>query len=82
MDSDLYYPNIYDTGIYENIKTINIRNELERSFIRANVHVSKLWKDNKNINGKRPTSIKIILKGSDGSKYEEVLMVIQMKTIG
>ena len=73
MDSDLYYPNIYDTGIYENIKTINIRNELERSFIRANVHVSKLWKDNKNINGKRPTSIKIILKGSDGSKYEEVL---------
>ena len=73
IDSDLYYPNINDAGVDENIKTINIRNELSKSLIHVNVSVSKLWKDNKNINGKRPTSIKIILKGSDGSKYEEVL---------
>ena len=73
INSDLYFPNIYDAGIYENIKTINIRNEFTKSLIHVNVSVSKLWKDNKNINGKRPASIKIILKGNDGSKYEEVL---------
>ena len=73
INSDLYFPNIYDAGIYENIKTINIRNEFTKDLIHVNVSVDKLWKDNKNINGKRPTSIKIILKGSDGSKYEEVL---------
>ena len=73
IDSDLYYPNINDAGVYENIKTISIRNELSKSLINVNVSVSKLWNDNKNINGKRPTSIKIILNGSDGSKYEEVL---------
>ena len=43
------------------------------TYNRQDIDVTKVWNDNNDSAGKRPTSINVILKGDDGSSTEQVI---------
>ena len=51
----------------------NIKNKFKVPEDKISVNVAKTWEDNSNVNGKRPASIKYILKGGESDKEQVVI---------
>ena len=51
----------------------NIKNKFKVPEDKIAVNVVKTWEDNSNVNGKRPASIKYILKGGESDKEQVVI---------
>ena len=50
----------------------NVKNKFKVPEDKISVNVVKTWEDNSNVNGKRPTSIKYVLKGGESDKTQVV----------
>ena len=50
----------------------NIKNKFKVPDEKVEVQITKTWEDNSNVNGKRPASIKYILKGGESDKEQVV----------
>ena len=72
MNNIWHYSNqINLLGTTGNTREYEITNNCNFDMFITTIGITKKWNDHNNVNGKRPTSVKFVLHGSDGSNYEE-----------